>query len=68
MGPELVVIVREHLGIDDGVITLAVVVAAEPNSDVPRIGHLIEIELVARDLRHVDRHLGASARGGEQGD
>src|SRR5229473_2640447 len=45
------------LRIDERVVALSVIVAAEPQRDVVRIGDLVKHELVARDLRDVDRDL-----------
>src|SRR5262249_32612992 len=47
----------QFLGIDERVVALAVIVAAQPDRDVLGIGNLVERELVTGDLGAVDRRL-----------
>ncbi len=54
---QLIRIGYESLHVDRRVAALSVVEAAEPNSKIFRIGHLIGDELTASDLRDVKHHL-----------
>jgi len=63
---QLVEILGKHLSIDERIIVLGVVVAVEPDGDVLRIGDPVAGELLAGNLRYIDRHLGLRTRNGDQ--
>jgi hypothetical protein len=47
----------EAINFDDRVVSLAVIVAAQPKGDIIRIRNGIAPELLARNLRDIDRDL-----------
>jgi hypothetical protein len=47
----------EQLGIDKGIVALAVIIAADPDCDIPRIRDLEEDVLIAGNFGDVDRDL-----------
>jgi hypothetical protein len=56
-GFDFVEVCVQLLGIDKRIAELCVIITAQPESNVLWIGHLVERELIARDLRNIDRDL-----------
>ena len=52
----------ESINFDDRVVSLAIIVATQPKSDVIRIRNCIASKLLAGNLRDIDRDLGLRGR------